>query len=111
MRFYCYRYVSKFVEFPYYEKAPLPFSYSLIICHSYFLLSIRGWAGHFWAQPNITHLRELMRLAYTHPEEAKKKGKIARENMKEFYSLDVLGQELNKNIERILSSDKFNLKR
>jgi glycosyltransferase involved in cell wall biosynthesis len=38
---------------------------------------------HRWATPDVQHLRQLMRHVYTHREEAKRKGKQARQDMVE----------------------------
>jgi hypothetical protein len=39
------------------------------------------FADHLWASPSIPHLRQLMRHVYTHQEEARMKGKAARQAM------------------------------
>ncbi len=39
--------------------------------------------GHKWAQPSLTHLRQLMREVYTHPAAARERGRRARKDMQE----------------------------
>lgn len=42
-----------------------------------------------WANPSFPHLKYLMRYAYEHPEECKKRGLLAREKMFNYRPLDV----------------------
>jgi hypothetical protein len=41
------------------------------------LTTIRGgaFAGHQWAAPSVTHLKQLMRRVVEHPQEARAKGR------------------------------------
>ncbi|KAF5830871.1 hypothetical protein DUNSADRAFT_13931 [Dunaliella salina] len=47
--------------------------------------------GSNWAQPSIQHLRRLMRRVVSQPQEAKVRGKAARERMVREYSPEALG--------------------
>jgi glycosyltransferase involved in cell wall biosynthesis len=40
-----------------------------------------SFAGHLWAQPSIEHLRQLMRAAFAHPEEARERARQGRQDM------------------------------
>ena len=51
-------------------------------------------AGHRWAEPSVTHLRQLLRHVYAHPEEAKARGRAARERMVKRYSPEVLAEDV-----------------
>lgn len=44
-----------------------------------------AFAGHLWAEPSQTHLRQLMRRVVTDPAEARRKGKQARRDMQTKY--------------------------
>lgn len=80
-------------------RKPLCYSPSHFI---YVCMLCRGWAGHKWAQPNVTHLRLLMRHVYTHRDEVKLKGQQARLDMIQKYSLDVMGLKLKSQFDRVL---------
>lgn len=43
------------------------------------------FAGHQWAEPDVDHLRSLMRHVFTHRTEAKEKAQIGRQEMVEKY--------------------------
>ncbi|KEQ23153.1 hypothetical protein ET33_17435 [Paenibacillus tyrfis] len=51
-----------------------------------------------WAEPSLSSLKSLMRLAYRHPELCKKKGRQGRLNMKKF-SWNRAGAALKKVLE------------
>ncbi|GBG62170.1 hypothetical protein CBR_g29369 [Chara braunii] len=57
--------------------------------------------GHLWAEPSIDALRRLMRHVYENPEEARKKGAIAREDVVRKYSLAVVGAQVVRELWRI----------
>ena len=69
--------------------------------------TIWGKNGHLWAQPNITHLRILMREIHNNHDQAKYKGKLARNDMIEMYSLTKMGDEIQSHVERIRKSTLF----
>ena len=50
--------------------------------------------GHNWAEPNVAHLRMLMRRVYERRDEALERGKAARERMLARYSPQVLAGEV-----------------
>jgi len=56
---------------------------------------------HKWAQPKETHLRTLMRRVYSNPSEGKSKGAIAKENVKQFFSTDKVGDIVMQQLHRI----------
>ena len=56
-----------------------------------------GWQGHFWAQPDVKHLQALLRHIHTNPEEAYKKGMVARRDMVQYYSLSILTTKVKNN--------------
>jgi glycosyltransferase involved in cell wall biosynthesis len=62
------------------------------------------------AEPDVDHLKKLMRYVYEHPEEVKRKGNIAKEYVRNTFSLerirDILFAEL-KRLETLLLSDRF----
>ena len=60
-----------------------------------------NWAGHYWANPNEVHLSQLMRHTYSHPDEVKLKGLVARNNIINKYSLLNIGQLVMKHFNRI----------
>jgi glycosyltransferase involved in cell wall biosynthesis len=47
-----------------------------------------GSAAGQWAQPDVAHLRSLMRYVYEHPAEAREKGRLAREAMRSRWTWD-----------------------
>lgn len=73
------------------------------------LVPTPGWEGHRWAQPNVTHLRELLRRVHTFPEEVKLKGQRARQDIVEKYSLEAMGVVFSQQIQRV--HEKMNLKK
>jgi len=65
--------------------------------------------GHKWAQPSVNHLRKLMRLVFSNPEEAKRKGDIARRDMVNKYNPKVVANivlkrllEINQKIKKYI---------
>jgi len=59
-----------------------------------------------WAEPSIRHLKELMRYTYTHQEEAKKKGEVARKNIETKLSPEVIGKLMVDRLKQINISKK-----
>ncbi|KAK9791576.1 hypothetical protein WJX73_010077 [Symbiochloris irregularis] len=51
-----------------------------------------AFQGHKWAQPSQTHLMQLMRRAVSRPEEARQKGRMARNRMVDRYAPSVVAQ-------------------
>ena len=85
------------------------FNFSTLVswyCTAFFSYR-RGWNGHYWAQPDAEHLKLLLRHVYENREEAKEKGLIARKDIGERFSLQVMGKILTKHFERILNSQIF----
>jgi GT2 family glycosyltransferase len=58
-----------------------------------FLPYFKNYIGGRWADPNIEHLMELMRWAYDHPEEVKRKGAVAALKATQ-YDIGIVGQQL-----------------
>ena len=59
------------------------------------------FASHRWAQPNATRLRELMRETHERPEEARAKGRVAREDVERRFAPDVVARLVAAHVERI----------
>ena len=66
--------------------------------------SSAGWHGHQWAQPSSTALRSLMRRVFAHPDEALNKGRQARKDMLERFSLQSIAMEVRGHLERIAAA-------
>lgn len=66
-----------------------------------YIFYFRNWNGHHWAQPKINHLKDLLRQTYGNPDEVKLKGIVARKDMIEKYSLEVIANQLLSHIQRI----------
>eukprot|EP00475_Leptophrys_vorax_P003140 TRINITY_DN11818_c0_g1_i5.p1 TRINITY_DN11818_c0_g1~~TRINITY_DN11818_c0_g1_i5.p1 ORF type:complete len:415 (-),score=110.89 TRINITY_DN11818_c0_g1_i5:61-1305(-) len=60
-----------------------------------------AFKGHQWARPSVSHLQQLMRHVFAHPEEARQKGKQARADMVTKYSPEVMGNLVVQHLERI----------
>lgn len=61
----------------------------------------RGWTGHYWAQPKVNSLRQILRQIFTNPAQAKAKGAVAREHVVAYYSLQVIGAQVLAEIHRV----------
>jgi len=61
----------------------------------------RGWEGHLWADPSVTHLRRLMRHVFEHPDEARRRGQQARLDIDTKYSIENMGLTLRGHVDRI----------
>jgi hypothetical protein len=57
----------------------------------------KNYLGGVWAEPNVEHLKTLMRHVFKNREEVKKKGKLAFNNSKQF-SIDEVGKVAKKAI-------------
>jgi glycosyltransferase involved in cell wall biosynthesis len=64
---------------------------------------VEVFAGHEWAEPDVDHLRSLMRHVFTHRAEAKAKARIGRKEMVEKYDRNIIMARWTKEIERLLS--------
>jgi glycosyltransferase involved in cell wall biosynthesis len=60
------------------------------------------FSGHQWAEPDVDHLRALMRHVFTHREEAQQKAAVGRTEMVEKYGRDVIMARWVKEISRLL---------
>ncbi|MGN8768191.1 glycosyltransferase [Paenibacillus barengoltzii] len=58
--------------------------------------------GHLWAEPSTEHLKQLMQYVVQHPEEAKAKGRLARESLFPKYSLQQTGWRLYKSFRDLI---------
>jgi glycosyltransferase involved in cell wall biosynthesis len=70
---------------------------------------IKFYDGHRWAKPSITQLRTVMREIFSNPEEAKAKGKLARREILQKFSTEVVGEKVYKRlseIEQMLSCEQ-----
>lgn len=57
--------------------------------------------GHSWAEPNIAHLRQLMRHLVNSPNEGRAKGRKARERMKSEFGIEALALKVETELQRI----------
>lgn len=64
---------------------------------------VEVFAGHQWAEPDVDHLRALMRHVFTHRGEAKEKARIGRAEMVEKYDRSVVMRHWMTEISRLLS--------
>ena len=64
----------------------------------------RGWEGHYWALPDESHLRQLMRYAAENKDEVRRRGERARITMLQNYSLMKIGVLVAAQLERIQES-------
>ena len=62
-----------------------------------------AFAGHQWAEPDVDHLRSLMRHVFTHRADAKQKARIGRQQMVERYDRNVIMARWVAEIGRLLS--------
>ncbi|KAM2508020.1 hypothetical protein FF1_030201 [Malus domestica] len=58
--------------------------------------------GHLWAEPSVSKLRVLMRHVVNNVEEAKVKGKKAREDMIKRFSPEIVADIVTKHVQHIL---------
>ncbi|KAM1807464.1 hypothetical protein ACFX11_030466 [Malus domestica] len=58
--------------------------------------------GHLWAEPSVSKLRVLMRRVVNNVEEAKVKGKKAREDMIKRFSPEIVADIVTKHVQHIL---------
>ena len=63
---------------------------------------VRGWPGHKWAKPSLTHLRHLLRHCVENPGEVRAKGLQARRDMISKYSFAVMAVNLEYELQRIV---------
>ena len=66
-------------------------------------LDLELFAGHRWAEPDVDHLRSLMRHVFTHRAEAKEKACMGRQEIAEKFRYNVIMQRWTGEIERLLS--------
>ena len=66
--------------------------YDLVDIPLQYLTYFKNYIGGQWAEPKVGHLRQLMRYAYEHQDEAKAKGKAAAIKAKE-YDMNVVGKK------------------
>jgi glycosyltransferase involved in cell wall biosynthesis len=60
------------------------------------------YAGHHWAEPDVEHLRALMRRVFSQREEAKQKARRGRRDIVEKHDWSVITQRWGKEFERLL---------
>jgi glycosyltransferase involved in cell wall biosynthesis len=61
------------------------------------------FAGHCWAEPDVDHLRQLMRHVFTHRNEAKAKADLGRAEIAAQWDWDVVVRRWVAEIERLLA--------
>ena len=67
--------------------------------------------GHRWAEPSVEHTARLMREVYDHPEQAREKGLIAREEILRDFNNQSIAQVVIENLKRIENSELFKSRR
>jgi hypothetical protein len=60
------------------------------------------FAGHQWAEPDVDHLRSLMRHVFTHRAEAKEKARVGRKEMVERYDRNIIMARWTGEVRRLL---------
>lgn len=65
------------------------------------LVPSRDWNGHFWAEPSLHHLKELLRFTFANPGIVHEKGLAARQTMLHNFSLDSIGRLVWDHVNRI----------
>jgi hypothetical protein len=60
-----------------------------------------AFEGQQWAQPSEAHLRQLMRHVVANPQEARAKGRAAREMVRARFTPAVLAQAVERHVRRI----------
>ena len=63
-----------------------------------------AFAGHKWAQPSVAHLQERLRAVVDAPEDARARGRRAREDMVAHFAPDVLAHDVLGHLRRIEAS-------
>jgi glycosyltransferase involved in cell wall biosynthesis len=66
-------------------------------------LDLELFAGQKWADPDVDHLRSLMRHVYTHRCEAKEKAQVGRKEIVEKFNRSVTMRRWSAEFERLLS--------
>ncbi|MFZ5814030.1 MAG: glycosyltransferase family 4 protein [Bacillota bacterium] len=62
------------------------------------------YAGHMWAEPSVDHLAELMGRVVRDPDEAKRKGGLARQEMVRDWDWRVIGHRFVQEVQRVTES-------
>ncbi|MFM1943285.1 MAG: hypothetical protein RI897_2267, partial [Verrucomicrobiota bacterium] len=65
---------------------------------------LRHYEGHRWANPSAKHLQRLLRHVYVHPEEARSRGKAAREDMLKGFSRERVADLVERRLREIESA-------
>ena len=60
--------------------------------------------GHNWAEPDVAHLRMLMRQVVSRPDKARERGRAARERMLKRFSPAVLAEDIVRQLEELPES-------
>lgn len=63
--------------------------------------------GNIWAEPDVEHAAELMRLVYENRELAIKVGEIASNDIKTYFSPSAKGQKILQRLEHIRNQKGF----
>lgn len=59
--------------------------------------------GHYWARPSVSHLRELMRHVYSHPDEARERAAAARADVAARWNARDTCRRLARELDKFLS--------
>eukprot|EP01038_Epipyxis_sp_PR26KG_P007191 gene7191-9809_t len=65
------------------------------------LVDVENWIGHKWAQPKFNHIRSLLRYVHMNITNVMEKGEKARQDVIEFYSLEIIGKIITNEFKRI----------
>ena len=57
--------------------------------------------GNLWAEPDINEAAAIMRRVVDHPEEARRKGEFARQDIEQFYGAEVVAQHMIRRLKKI----------
>jgi glycosyltransferase involved in cell wall biosynthesis len=64
---------------------------------------VEYYAGHRWAQPSVDHLRQLMRTVFSHPEDARGRAALGRQEITEHWDWDVVLKRWAAEFRRLLN--------
>ncbi|MHB8172750.1 MAG: glycosyltransferase [Thermincolia bacterium] len=59
------------------------------------------YAGHRWADPSLEHLKQVMRFVYQNREEAAEKGKKARQDVLNHWTIDYATEKMIKRLKKL----------
>jgi len=67
-----------------------------------FLLDIyKAQPGQVWAEPDVNHAAELMRYVFEHPDEARRRGELAKRDITDGWSVEAIGARIYARLESL----------